>query len=197
SRSASEGGSRRSTTSPSGSPVEVVAVRATSVTYRLSSPTKHGASLVAAPDNRSSKPVAKGSRVPAWPVRARVRRRWSATSANEEGPAGLSTRKIPTGLSARGGIRRARGAVARSRGHEGPVDEVDDLADLATTREPGCLPVTAAADLARDRGDIHLVVARAKRDPSRRSLVARRLADEGDHLRALDLPQVVDDPFRV
>src|SRR5438132_2799625 len=87
-------------TSPSGSPVEVRALRSTSVTYRLSRPTKHEASLVAAPDNKSNRPVANGSSVPAWPVRAPVRRRTSATIANEDGPAGLSTRITPLGLRA-------------------------------------------------------------------------------------------------
>src|SRR5436190_836147 len=71
-----------------------------SVRYRLSRPTKHEASLVAAPDNKSSKPVANGSSVPAWPVRAPVRRRTPATMAKEDGPAGLSTRIRPRGLRA-------------------------------------------------------------------------------------------------
>src|SRR5207237_1239262 len=132
SSSACDGGSERATTSPSGSPVEVVAVRSTSVTYRLSSPMKHGPSLVAPPDNRTSSPVANGSRVPACPVRAPVRRRRSATSAKDDGPAGLSTRTIPAGLRARGGIRRPQlvGCV-----HELALDEVDDLVDRLLARE--------------------------------------------------------------
>src|SRR5262249_58654169 len=56
-----DGASCRSSASPSGSPVVVVDVRSTSVTYRLSRPTKHGANLVAAPDNRTKSPVANGS----------------------------------------------------------------------------------------------------------------------------------------
>src|SRR4029078_6086067 len=110
------GASLCSIASPSGSPVDVRVVRATSVTYRLSRPTKHEAILVAEPDNKSNSPVAKGSRVPAWPVRAPVRRRRSETIANDDGPAGLSTRTIPAGLSARGG-------------KELPAHEVRDLLD--------------------------------------------------------------------
>src|SRR5438552_19125601 len=97
---------------------------------------KHGTSLVAAPDNRTSSPVANGSSVPAWPVRARVRRRNAATTANDEGPAGLSTSAMPTGLSALGGIRRE---------HELPAQEVDDLADRPLGREAGRLAVSAAS----------------------------------------------------
>src|SRR5918992_5578979 len=89
--------------SPSGSPVAVRAVRSISVTYRLSRPTKHEASLVVFPDNSSRSPVANGSSVPAWPVRAPVRRRNAATIANEDGPAGLSARTMPPCVSARGG----------------------------------------------------------------------------------------------
>src|SRR5437899_8974813 len=109
---------------------------------------KHGTSLVAAPDNRTSSPVANGSSVPAWPVRARVRRRRAATSANDDGPAGLSTSAMPTGLRARGGIRAGR------REHELAAKEVDDVADRALRRESGGLSMTASARLARDRRDV-------------------------------------------
>src|SRR5207247_4305114 len=171
---------------PSGSPVDVRALRSTSVTYRLSKPTKHEASLVAAPDNTSSRPVAKGSSVPAWPVRAPVRRRTSATIANEDGPAGLSTRIRPLGLRARGSTRE-----------ELALDEVGDLLDRSVAREPGRLAVTPTPRLARDRGDVELVVARAEADATRRPVRARRLADQGRHIGALDGPQVIDDPLRV
>src|SRR5438477_10758649 len=117
---------------------------------------KHGPSLVAPPDNRTSSPVANGSSVPACPVRAPVRRRSSATSANDDGPAGLSTRTIPAGLRARGGIRRSQ-LVGRE--HELAVDELDDLRDRLLAREPRCLPVPAAARLAGDRRDVDLVSA--------------------------------------
>src|SRR5919197_2429576 len=152
---------------------------------------KHGTSLVAAPDSSTSSPVAKGSSVPAWPVRARVRRRSAATSANDEGPAGLSTSATPTGLSARGGIR------SRDGEHELTAQEVDDLGDRLLGREPGRLAVAAAADLARDRRDVDLVVAGAQGHAARRPFIARRLADQGDHLRAFDRAEVVDNALRV
>ena len=79
---------------------------------------ERGWSRVARPESSSSRPVANGSSVPAWPVRAPVRRRTSATIANDEGPAGLSTRTIPLGSSALDGTsgRRASRAVPPPRG---------------------------------------------------------------------------------
>src|SRR3989440_13050591 len=115
---------------------------------------KHGASLVAAPDSNTSNPVANGSSVPAWPVRARVRRRSAATIAKDEGPAGLSTSATPTGLRLLGGGSRA---PVLGREHEFAVQEVDDLADRALRREAGCLPVTAPVRLPGDRRHVHLV----------------------------------------
>src|SRR5712692_8520065 len=109
---------------------------------------KHGPSLVAPPDNRTSSPVANGSSMTAWPVRAPVLRRSSATSANDDGPAGLSTRTIPTGLRARGGIS----AILRvDCSRELPVYEGNDLLEGLLAREPGRLTVASAARLPRDR----------------------------------------------
>src|SRR6266516_6262200 len=125
---------------------------------------KHGTSLVAAPDNRTSSPVANGSSVPAWPVRARVRRRRAATSANEDGPAGLSTNAIPTGLSARGGIGTRAGE------HELAPQEVDDLADRPLRGEPRGLAVAAGFCFERDYRDIDLVVSPPAREAARRAL---------------------------
>src|SRR5206468_2022018 len=119
-----------------------------------------------------------------------VRRRSSATSANELGPAGLSTSTSPAGLSARGGIG------CDSVG-EAAAQCLGDLRDRLLARESRRLAVAAAAELTRDRGDIELVDARAQRDAARRALQARRLADQGGHVRALDGAQVVDDPLRV
>src|SRR5579871_366128 len=183
-------GSCSSTTAPSGSPVVVVQVRSTSVTYRLSSPEKHGASLVAAPESSTSSPVANGSSVPVWPVRAPVRRRSAATRANDDGPAGLSSSTTPTGVLAFG---TGTGAVVT---HELAPEELDDLLDRLLGREARGLRMAAPAPLARDRRDVDLVVARAQRDAPRRPFVPRRLADQRDHLRPFDRAQVVDDPFR-
>src|SRR5438552_9513477 len=184
SSSAGDGGSFSATTAPSGSPVAVRAVRSTSVTYRLSSPTKHEASLVALPDNKSNNPVAKGSRVPAWPVRATVRARRRATIANGEGPAGLSTRTIPVGSSARGGKKLA-------------AHEVCDLLDRRLTREAGRLAVPSPAGLPRDRRDVELVDACPQAHAASWTVLPRRLPNQHGHVRALDGAQVVDDAFRV
>src|SRR5262249_36000443 len=110
--------------------------------------------------------------------------------ANEEGPAGLSTSAIPTGLRARG-IDTAR--------HERKLaaDEVDDLPDRPLGGEARRLAMTAAARLAGDRRHVDLVVTRPQRDPARRPLVALRLADERDHLGAIRRPQRVDEALRV
>src|SRR5439155_18489887 len=117
-------GSSFSMTAPSGSPVDVRAVRSTSVRYRLSRPTSHGASLVVRPDNRSRSPVANGSSVPACPVRAPVDRRICATIAKDDGPAGLSTSATPAGSSARGG----------TLAHEPLADALDDLLHALVAR---------------------------------------------------------------
>src|SRR5581483_2115598 len=81
--------------------------------------------------------------------------------------------------------------------HELAVDELDDLGGRLLGREAGSLAVTAAAALRGDRRHIELVVTRAQRDAMGRPLVARRLADERDHLRAFDRAQVVDDSLGV
>src|SRR5437763_12098732 len=98
------------------------------------------------------RPVANGSRVPAWPVFAPVMRRICATIANDDGPAGLSTSATPAGSSARGG----------TLGEESPADGLGDLVDRLLGREPGGLRVAAAAEQARDRRHVELVDARAQ-----------------------------------
>src|SRR5262245_28422989 len=113
----------------------------------------------------TSNPVANGSSVPVWPVRAPVRRRSSATSANEDGPAGLVGRATATGLLARGGIRRP---LTAGRGDELTPDERRDLVDRKLAREARRLPVASAAGLARDCRHVDLVLARPQRDPPRR-----------------------------
>src|SRR4051794_22446657 len=135
----------------------------------------------------SSRPVAKGSSVPACPVFAPVMRRICATIANDDGPAGLSTSATPAGSSARGG----------TLGQESLTDELGDLVDRLLAREAGGLPVPAAAERACDRGDVELVDARAERDTAHRPVVAGRLADEHGEFGSFDGAKVVDDPFRV
>src|SRR4051812_43675690 len=174
SSSSCPGGSCISTTSPSGSPVAVRPERSTSVAYRLSRPTSHGASRVAAPDRTSSRPDAKGSSVPAWPVRAPVRLRICAITWNDEGPAGLSTSRSPLGRSARGGTR------------ELPAGELDDLFDALVGRESGrALVAAAAAPTGHDRY-VEGVDRGAHRDAPGRPVRDGRLADRHRELDALD-----------
>src|SRR6266480_2646424 len=104
--------------------------------------------------------------------------------ANDDGPAGLSTRTIPVGSSPRGGKELA-------------ADEVADLFDRSLTREPGGLPMAAAAGLARDRRHVELVDARTQADTTCGPILARWLANEHGHVRTLDRTQVVDDPLGV
>src|SRR5581483_1892127 len=144
--SRSSGASCCSITSPSTSPVVVRAVRSISVRYRLSSPTRYCASRVDAPSSTSRSPVANGSSVPACPARAPVRSRSRLTTAKDDGPAGLSARTSPDGLSALGGMRR----------DERRADELDDLLDRLRAREAGRLAMAAAPALPRDRGDVDL-----------------------------------------
>ena len=77
------------------------------------------------------------------------------------------------------------------------MDELDDVADRTVRRETCRLPVAAAARRAGDCRNVDLVVRRAQRDAPCRPFVARRLADQRDHVGALDGAQVVDDPLRV
>src|SRR5215218_10541802 len=148
---------------------------------------KQGCSTVVHADNRSNNPVANGSRVPAWPVRAPVRRRSSATSANDDGPAGLSASTMPAGSSARGTMKLLR-ASARAAGPRGSpavhgsgrlvhlcvftADELGDVVDRGGAREAGRLTVAAAARLARDRGHVDLVGRGAEGNAARRPVRA-------------------------
>src|SRR3954463_6081972 len=116
----------------------------------------------------SSSPVANGSSVPAWPVRAPVTRRICATIANDDGPAGLSTSAMPAGSRARGGTLR----------DEAPANELRDLLDGQLAREPCRLPVPAAAELAGDHRNVELVDARTQRHAVARAVAAWRLANE-------------------
>src|SRR5437660_1006849 len=109
---------------------------------------------------------------------------------NDDGPAGLSTSAIPTGLSALGtGTTCDEGELA--------ADELDDLPDRPLGGEARGLTVPTASDLARDRGDVDLVVARAQRDTAGGSFVTWRLTNERDHLRSFDRAQRIDDPLGV
>ena len=134
--------------------------------------------------------MAKGSSVPACPVRARVRRRSAPTRANDDGPAGLSTSAIPTGLSARGGMTGCRE-------HELAAQERDELLRSRAptrSRRPGDdRPPPASRAMAETSTSSWL----ERSEMRRAAVVARRLADESDHLGPLDRAQLVDDALRV
>ena len=86
-----------------------------------------------------------------------MRLRTPATTAKEDGPAGLSIRKTPLGLRARGGTELA-------------VDEVGDLLDGSVARKPRRLAVATPARLPGDRRHVELVVRGAQAHPADRSL---------------------------
>ena len=81
--------------------------------------------------------MAKGSSVPACPVRAPVRRRSCATIANEDGPGGLVPEDDPDGSSARGGTRASGdagdGLVGRPLGLRRPALAVPAATNSRTT----------------------------------------------------------------
>ena len=93
--------------------------------------------------------------------RARLSRRSaarrSATTAKDDGPAGLSTRTSPavarsvTATESLGGWTTSRAGGLRE---ELAADEVDDLVRRGLAREAGGLRVSPTPALARDRGDV-------------------------------------------
>ena len=93
SRSASRpAGSPRSTTCPSASSVSVAAPKATVASYPLSPSASQCWTFTASSAQTTSRPVAAGSSVPAWPaLAAPSARRIRSTTAWLVGPAGLST----------------------------------------------------------------------------------------------------------
>src|SRR3954447_23732490 len=141
---------------------------------------------VARPTSTSSRPVANGSSVPAWPTFTPrpSRRRTPSTTSWEVIPAGLSTRRTPSSELA---------------GNLGPQD-LDQLGIAEVGRDPGRAPVPAAAGRAGDARDVDAVVGRAQRDlAARRAAVAvgAQLAYEPGHGGALDGAQVVHDALGV
>src|SRR5262249_34922818 len=154
---------------------------------RLSRPTSHGVSLVALPDNTSSRPVANGSRVPACPVRAPVTLRIWATMAKDEGPPGLSTSATPAGSSARGG----------TLGEEAFADLLDDLPQRQIRGEAGGLAMAPAAEAPRDCRNVELVDARAERALVRVRCAVQLLPDQHRQLSSFYRAQVIDDPLGV
>src|SRR5262249_1592353 len=132
------------------------------------------ASRVAFPASTIRSPVAKGSRVPAWPSLRPSTGRSAAIAPNDDRPAALSSSNMP---SAKLGLHLA-------------LDQADQLRPVEVAREPGGARVAAAATGAGDPRDVDDPVRGAERHLVARAV--RRLADERGHLDALDRPQAVD-----
>src|SRR4051794_13360962 len=109
---------------------------------------------VARPRSTSSTPVANGSSVPAWPtfVARPCSRRTAATTSCDVFPAGLSTRRSPSGTRERGEL-----------GGDGFAQEGADLVLVHVRREARGLAVPATAGGAGHRGDVDLRVGGAQR----------------------------------
>src|SRR6266446_6425577 len=88
---------RVATTSPSASPVLVVAPSRSTATYVLSASSNSCANLVASPKQMGKSPVARGSSVPVWPAFwARYRRFAPCSAALDDRPRGLSRSRTPS-----------------------------------------------------------------------------------------------------
>src|SRR5690349_19087258 len=88
---------RTSSTSPSASPVLVRSPSFSVARYSLSASSSGAANLVASPNNRTRRPHASGSRVPAWPAFFAFNRRFTSCSARlEVTPTGLSSSSAPS-----------------------------------------------------------------------------------------------------
>src|SRR5579875_3130720 len=169
--------------------------------------------LVARPTSTSSRPVANGSSVPAWPVRAPPSaRRTAATTSCEVMPAGLSTSRTPSCARPRSLMSRARARARRAdeRRGGGPggggvqlrgdrlAQERDQLLGLERGREPRRAAVPAAALRAGDDGDVDVVVGGAQGHFALAlALAAGELAHERRDLGALERAQLVDDALGV
>ena len=173
SSSSSSGGSSVSTISPSGSPVEVARaqvdvgevalVETDELRRELRRPA--GEQRAGAP-SRTDRACRRGPSAHRSSAGSARRRRTTT------GRAGLSTSATPAGSSARGGTLR----------DESLADDLGDLVDRRLAREPGGLPMPAAVEEPRDRGDVELVDARAQRDSPQRA--RRRAAARGSALPA-------------
>ena len=182
--------------SPSGSPV---VVRAREVDLRQVALVElHEAILEARRAPREQHEQAGRERVERPRVtrlRARCAPRTRATIANDDGPAGLSTRTTPVGSSAFGMAISRRGAVRRRRTRRTIRRVISSIArsveNPAARLWPPPPKLRAIADTSTPSGC-------ERSEPLRAAAAPRReLADERDELGAVDRAQVVDDALRV
>src|SRR5215210_4450946 len=159
---------------------------------------------VARPTRISRRPVANGSRVPAWPTRARPgsSRRTAATRACEVLPAGLSTRMTPPPAPAGWALAGTRPLPAL--GPSRPLDrlrlggylraqEADQLVPGHRGGEARRLAMTPAAAGARDPRDVDPLVDGPQGHLAKPALaVPQQVAHQGRDHRALDRAQVID-----
>src|SRR5215211_8626568 len=142
---------------------------------------KRACSRVASrPTSTTSRPVAKGSRMPAWPTLASRPRRTRATTSCEVIPAGLSTSRTP-----------APGSALLEVGTE----RLYDLLVGEIGAEAGGAAVAATSVAARDLGHVDVAVGRAQAHLARRPRRLPTVADDGGHQRALERADEVDDPL--
>src|SRR3954469_6412697 len=139
---------------------------------------------VARPTSTSSRPVANGSSVPAWPTLtpAPSCRRTRATTSCDVTPAGLSTSRTPSALELLGKLA---------------AQEVDELREPEVGREAGRAAVPAAAARPGDAGEREAGVGGAQRDLAGGRALGELIAHQARHRGALDGAQVVHDALGV